>query len=249
VAGIPAVSVPGVGGARRTAATGAGAASGPVMVEIVDDSQALGHVAWSGAPNRVTESLRRLWVIPVVIASIALGAVGGSVATRAAEKPPVSLAPVGQATTLPSNGSYTDTTVVTDPVVLDPPSNAVVADPVVPDSASAAAAIAKVYAWLNQPQRSVDKFPNPEALGGFGIDPNTTHFVTTEGTTSVWVARGTDRGLCLLMTTAVDGMIQDGCVPEAQFPRAGVSIGAADGTFVTWDPSGVSFGNSAPATG
>jgi hypothetical protein len=230
-AGIPVVPLPGVGRARRNAVSGAGAASGPVTVEVVDDSQAFRDRAWRGGSGRVTESLRRFWVVPVVVASLAVGAVGGAVATRTADKPPASLAPHAQATVPAYNGSYSD-----------PHNTVVAADPVVPD----AAALATVDAFFGQPRLTSDSFPDEATLTDSGIDPNSTHFVTTAGITRVWAARGLDGNvLCLVMMTKADvGSSRAACIPEKQFPTEGVSIDAADGASAHWSPDGTFQVNS-----
>jgi hypothetical protein len=224
--GIPAATAP--RGARRADAAGVGVAPGPVMVELIDDSQAIRRAfrnsAWSGAPNRVAETLRRFWVVPVVVASIALGAVAGSLATRATEKPPASLAPVGQSSVPPDSGSSGDTTVVADPVVPLPPSDA--------DGSSA-------EDWLNQPRRPVDTFPDEPGLMAFGIDPYSTHVVTTDKKTNVWVARGSNRSLCLVMVATADGSFQARCTPPELFPETGVTAEAEDGTTAHWNADGV----------
>jgi hypothetical protein len=230
-AGIPVVPAPGTGGARRTAATGAGAASGPVTVEVVDDSQAFRDGAWrdswSATPNRVTETLRRFWVVPVIVASIAVGAVGGSVATRAAEKAPVSLAPAAQAIKPAYTGSYSE------------PNDADVADPVVPDPPSDAAALAGADALLSLPRLASDTFPDEATLKALGINPGSTHFLTTNETIRLWAARGFDRSLCLVILTTADGRsARSGCTPESQFPQEGVSVDAADGAYARWTASG-----------
>jgi hypothetical protein len=226
--GIPAATALGVGGARRAAATGVGVASGPVMVEVIDDSQAIRRAsrngAWSGAPDRVAETLRRFWLVPVVVASIALGAVAGSLATRATEMPPASLAPVGQSSVPPDSASPGGTTVVADPVIPLPPSDA--------DGSSA-------EDWLNQPRRPIDTFPDEPGLMAFGIDPYSTHVVTTDRKTNVWVARGSNRSLCLLMVATADGSFQARCTPPEFFPDKGVSAQAEDGTFAHWGADGV----------
>jgi hypothetical protein len=231
LADIPAVPAPGVGGVRRTVAAGSDAAPGTIMIEVVDDSQALRDGAWRGGPSRVTESLRRFWVVPVVVASLAVGAVGGSVAARTADKPPASLAPHAQATVPAYNGSYSD-----------PHNTVVAADPVVPD----AAALATVDAFFGQPRLASDSFPDEATLTDSGIDPNSTHFVTTAGTTRVWAARGLDGSvLCLVMMTKADvGSSRAACIPEKQFPTEGVSIDAADGASAHWSPDGTFQVNS-----
>jgi hypothetical protein len=224
---IPAVPVPGVGGARR-AATGTGVASGSIMVEIVDDSQAFRDGAWRGGPNRVTESLRRFWVVPVVVASLAVGAVGGVVSTHAAEKPSTSLAPAGQATAPADNGepSYS----------ADQGDAAAAADSEV-TALSTAAVLANVEAWLGPPRLPSDNFPDEATLTASGIDPSSTHFVMTGGTMRLWAARGFDGSLCLVMMATVDGGSQSGCVPENQFLIDGVSI-AGDSASAHWRTDG-----------
>jgi hypothetical protein len=251
-AGIPAVTAPGVGGARRAAAAGTGAASGPIMVEVVDDSQAISHDTWGVGPNRVTETLRRLWVVPVVVASIALGAVGGSVATRSAEKPPVSLAPVAQATVRPDSGELSAAAAAAAGAVAAQPQGDSVVDPVVRNASADAAAIASAEAWLNEAQRSVDAFPAADTLKAFRIDPNSTHLVTTEGTMGLWVARGVDGSLCLvMMTTASESSAVSACIPPAQFPIDGISLNTADGASAHWLTSGIDwgYGSAAGSTG
>jgi hypothetical protein len=192
----------------------------PVNVEAVDDPDGMSHGAPSGIPNRVTKSLRRFWVVPVVVASIALGAVAGWVATRAAEKPPVSS--VGQATVPPDAGSTSDTISVAGPTL--PPSDA--------DGTSA-------EDWLNQPRQPMDIFPDEPGLLAFGVDPNSTHVVTTEGATSVWIARGSASSLCLVLVATVDGSFQVRCTPPELYAEKGVSAEAADGTTAHWSGGGV----------
>jgi hypothetical protein len=167
----------------------------------------------------------------VIVASIALGAVGGSVATRSAEKPPVSLAPAAQAA--------------------QPQGDSVVV-PAVRDASADAAAIASAEAWLNEAQRSVDAFPAADTLKAFRIDPNSTHSVTTEGTMGLWVARGVDGSLCLVMMTAAsESSAVSACIPPAQFPIDGISLNTADGASAHWLTSGIDwdFGSAVGSTG
>jgi hypothetical protein len=241
---IPAVPV--LGGARRAVAAGTGVASGPVMIEVVDDSQALRDRAWRGGPNRVMESLRRFWVVPVVVASLAVGAVGGVVATRVAEKPSASLAPAALTTAPADSGGPTDSAEQGDAAAAEsaltvpPDANYLEPDPIVTDPATAAAALASAEDWLNQPQRPVDIFPNVQSLVTLGADPNSTHFVMTEGAMGLWVLRGKADSLCLAMVPRAGGGFGMGCSPENEFSTVGVSIGL-DGTFARWDGNGVSI--------
>jgi hypothetical protein len=251
VADMPAVAMPGPGAARRA---GTDVAPGTIMVEVVDDSQALRDGAWRGAQSRVTESLRRFWVVPVVVASLAVGAVGGVVATHAAEKPSASLAPAAQ-TTAPSDSGPSDSAEQSDAaaaaesVLTQPPEETYDdPDPKATDPTSAAAALAGAEDWLNQPQRSVDIFPNVQSLVTLGADPNSTHFVTTEGAMSLWVLRGKADTLCLAMVPTAGGGFGMGCAPEKEFSTVGVSIGQ-DGTSARWDGNGVSIVPDIPTGG
>jgi hypothetical protein len=190
----------------------------PVSVEVVDDPDGMSHDAPSGVPRRVAESLRRFWAIPVVIASIALGAVGGSWATRLAAPP------AGPA-------ASSDTTVVSNSASPQPPSDA--------DGSSA-------EDWLGQPRRPIDRFPDEQSLATFGVDPNSTHVVRTEGTTHFWIARGSAGSLCLVMMATSDGSTQVRCVPPELFPELGVSVEADDGTSAYWSPDGVIVSDPVP---
>jgi hypothetical protein len=254
--GVPAVPVPSVGGARRAGAIGAGGASGPVTVEVVDDSQAVRDDAWRAGPSRIAESLRRFWVVPVIVASLALGAVGGSVATRAAaEKPPASLAPAAQATEPSGNGEPSDSdaqgdaAAAADSVVPPPSQNYVAPDSPTPDPSAAAAAIAGAESWLSQPQLGTDIFPNESSLTSLGADPGSAHLVTSDSAMSIWVVRGKSDGLCLAMVVATDESFELSCVPEDQFPIVGVSIGTPDGASAHWDANGVDYGYGPSASG
>jgi hypothetical protein len=224
VADIPAVAMPAPGAARRA---GADVASGLVVVEVVDDSQALSYDAWRGGPRRVTESLRRFWVVPVVVASLAVGAVGGVVATHAAEKSSASLAPAAQ-TTAPADSGPSDSA--------EQREAAAAAESEV-TALSTAAVLANVEAWLGPPRLPSDNFPDEATLTASGIDPSSTHFVMTGGTMRLWAARGFDGSLCLVMMATVDGGSQSGCVPENQFLIDGVSI-AGDSASAHWRTDG-----------
>jgi hypothetical protein len=192
---------------------------GPVDAEAIGYRDGMGHGALGGVPRRVTESLRRFWVIPVVIASIALGAIGGSWMTRTAAH-----SPAGPA-------ASSDTTVVANSAAPQPPSDA--------DGSSA-------EDWLDQPQRSSDIFPDPQALAAYEVDPNSTHVVRMEGTTHFWIARGNAGSLCLVMMATSDGSLQVRCVPPELFPGIGVSAEANDGTSAHWGPDGVTFVDPIP---
>jgi hypothetical protein len=186
-------------------------ASGPVTTEVVG--------VQNRAQNRVTGSLRRFWVVPVVIASIAVGAIGGSWATRMA-----AASPTGPAVSR-------DTTVVSNSAAPQPPSDA--------DGSSA-------EDWLGQPRRPIDTFPDEQNLVAFGVDPNSTHVVRTEGTTHFWIARGSAGSLCLVMMATSDGNTQVRCVPPELFPELGVSAEADDGTSAYWSPEGVVVSDPVP---
>jgi hypothetical protein len=197
----------------------------PVIVEVADHSraaasQAMNHDDRSGTRNRFTETRRRLWVVPLVVASIAVGAIGGAAATRAVEKPQADLVSVGPATAA--------------------------ADPMVPDPQNAAAAITSFEEWLDRPQQPIDVFPDERSLTNFGVDSSSTHFVTAPGlsedTPKIWVARGSDssRSWCLVVVPP-DGNLRTACIPEEDFSRDGVSVATGPGAFVHWDSSGVRF--------
>jgi hypothetical protein len=185
-----------------------------------DDSQVTRHGDWSGRSNRFTEALRRFWVVPLVVASLAVGAVGGVVATNAVEKSRADLVSVGPATAA--------------------------ADPMVPDPQNAAAAITSFEEWLDRPQQPIDVFPDERSLTNFGVDSSSTHFVTAPGlsedTPKIWVARGSDssRSWCLVVVPP-DGNLRTACIPEEDFSRDGVSVATGPGAFVHWDSSGVRF--------
>jgi hypothetical protein len=191
----------------------------PVTVEVVDDPLRMSHDAQSRA---ITRSLRRFWVVPVVIASLGLGAVGGAVATRAV---------LGQVTVPPGSGSWRDTTIANS-ATPQPPSDA--------DGSSA-------EDWLSQPRRQIDSFPDEPGLVAFGVDPYSTHVVKTDGMTHVWVARGSNRGLCLVMMAMTDGSFQVRCTPPELFPDWGVTAEAEDGTTAHWSTDGVTL--SEPVAG
>jgi hypothetical protein len=205
----------------------ASVASGPVNAgpvnaaqidaAVVDDPDG-SHGTPSGVSRRVTESLRRFWAIPVVIASIAIGAVGGSWATSMATPP------AGPA-------ASRDTTVISNSASPQPPSDA--------DGTSA-------EDWLSQPRRAIDTFPDEQSLVAFGVDPASTHVVRMEGTTHFWIARGSAGSLCLVMMATADGAFQVRCVPPELFSELGVSAEADDGTSAYWSPDGVVVSDPVP---
>jgi hypothetical protein len=221
--------------AAESAATGPGVASGLAAVEVLDDSQAIRESAWpgawSGTSNRISESLRRFWVVPVVVASIALGAIGGSLATRTAEKTPVGAVPLWQSSVWPETSSSGDARA--DPAVPQPQNSA--------DGTSA-------EDWLNQPRLLRDTFPDEPGLMAFGVDTNSTHIVTTEGATNVWIARGSTGSLCLVMVASADGSFQVRCTPPDLFPTMGVSAEAEDGTTAHWSTDGVTVSDPTQGT-
>jgi hypothetical protein len=209
----------------------AGVTPRPLAVEVPEPGQAASHGVWRGAPSRAIESLRRLWVVPLVIASIALGAIGGSLATRQAADSSANPAVLGQETVPPDTDSSSDTTVIADPAAPQPPSDA--------DGASA-------EDWLNQPRRPIDVFPDEPELIAFGVDPNSTHVVRTEAT-NVWIARGGESSLCLVMMTTA-GSIQIRCTPPELFAAKGVTAEAEDGTTAHWSADGVTVSEPVPGT-
>jgi hypothetical protein len=121
--------------------------------------------------------------------------------------------------------------VVANPAAPQPPSDA--------DGSSA-------EDWLNQPRRPIDTFPDEQSLVAFGVDPNSTHVVKTEGSTHFWIARGSGGSLCLVMMAVSDGNFQVRCVPPELFPEMGVSAEADDGTSAHWGPDGVTLGDPVP---
>jgi hypothetical protein len=212
---------------------GASPALEPVIVELADHSraaasQAMSHDDWSGTRSRFTETLRRLWVVPLVVASIAVGAIGGAAATRAVEKPQPGLAPVAQATAVPSYSTApSDTSVAADPVVPDPSSDAV---------------LASAENMLDQPRLPADRFPDQQRLIDFGIDPSSTHFVRVaeeDGTTSVWIARAVNGRLCLVLLPYNDSF-RMACTEQERFAKNGVLVFTGEGIDASWDASGVS---------
>jgi hypothetical protein len=202
-------------------------APAPVTVGVIDDAQKRRDGVWSDAPNRVTETLRRLWVVPVVVASLALGAVGGSFATRVAE--PADLAPVAQATVSSDNGTYSG-----------PSDTAIAADPV-PGPASDAI-LASAENMLDQPRIPADTFPAQEQLADFGIDPSTTHFVKVaedDGTTTLWIARAADGRLCLVLLP-YNASFRAACTEQELFAKDGATVIGDEGIDARWDANSVS---------
>jgi hypothetical protein len=153
--------------------------------------------------------IRPLWLVPIVAASIAVGAIGALAVSPQLEAPPPSA--------LPSQSP--------DPVEPTPPSQLEGG----PGDLEAA------ERWFDGGATEGDAFPDPTFLQGVGIEPDNVRFMGSEGDDwSVWVAKDHRGQFCLLVKEAIPGGAAANCATADEFSRNGITIGL-NGRSSYWD--------------
>lgn len=163
---------------------------------------------WAAEPDR-RHGIRPLWLIPIVVASIVVGAVGALAVSSQFEAAPPSV---------PPSQSHTP--------AQPPPPSGVVGGPGDLEAAER---------WFDGGATPSDAFPDAAFLEGLDIDQYDVRFMASEGSDwSVWVAKDRRGQLCLLVRNPPVGGSAASCSTTEDFERNGISIGLNDHT-AFWD--------------
>ena len=166
---------------------------------------------------------RRIWILPIILVSIAIGYVGGMMTGSAEPSVAVSPPPSIRPTASPDLFTF-----------LTPPPE----PPLRPGDPVAASH------WFDEPASPRDQFNQPSLLESMGIDPSNVRVaqVLTTGF-GAWVATKSDGSWCLL--GGGGGEAFGTCVTTEQFVASGIRVG--DGRhLVDWDGHVVSITPAAP---
>ena len=173
----------------------------------VGEAESAAHNEFDDEPER-PRGIRPLWLVPIVAASIAVGAIGALAVSPQLEAPPPSA--------LPSQSPA--------PAGQTPPSQFVGG----PGDLEAA------ERWFDDSATPRDAFPDTAFLDHLDIDPENVRFMGSEnGDWSVWAAKDRNGQLCLVVRDALEGGAAS-CATADEFTRNGISIGL-NGHSSYWD--------------
>lgn len=145
-------------------------------------------------------TVRVAWLIPIVVASIAVGYVA-SISTIAPLSPLKSASGTEAGDSPPDGVDFTDGTLILGD-------------------------LRAADAWFDRPASSEETFPLPMMLEPAGVSSSDIRLAIHGGDRgSVWVAR-TDSELCLFIAIPVDGTGANTCVERAHFERWGITLGS-----------------------
>lgn len=178
---------------------------GPASIDRADADQSSSREQGQSAPRR---GIRLGWLIPIAVASIALGAVGALGVTGQIGGPPF-VARTASPTVAPAG----------EPTGEFPPYGDL-------DSADA---------LFDTEPRPKDAYPYPDPMKPYDIELTDVRFVATpDDDISVWVAKNDANELCLFFADARDDTHGGSCSTREDFENFGVAFGAND-LRLSWD--------------
>ena len=172
-------------------------------------------------PRMVARRMRPAWLVPIVVASIAVGYYGATIAV---------------AGTLQASVHSTPAPIVPSPVFLSP---ARTAPPNGGTSVGGPSSLKEADAWFETLPSDSDPVVDPAILANLGIDPSAIRFVQINAAGSqVWVARKLDGDLCVIGTEGEGQPPFTGCTTREAFAGSGITVTLLEGRYsLTWNGS------------
>jgi hypothetical protein len=176
----------------------------------------------AGATPREPSRIRRIWLLPIILVSVASGYFGATVSGIPAAQSRAEVSASALPSSSPTPFSHIERL---PPVISIRPGD-----------------LAAAKRWFDRPATERDKFVNLPSLKSMGVAESDIRLVRTDPDGfGVWVASKPDGSLCLLGTSGTESVF-GGCVTAQQFARTGLHV-VGGGRSLDWD------GNSLEVSG